>query len=137
MKAMKSKRKEKFRTSHRKEKAGLYRGYRVIDKKFNTLVDCRVYWPGSVVYCCIWVSELHESEGRTYVNRHFTGSGKAGGHGFHKESAAVGNAIHNAGYDLDESIHGAGDYAIMDSLEAVGRCAAGDSRKLHVIRCYA
>ena len=52
---------------------------------------------------------------------HTCGSGSAGGYGYHRASAAAGEAITNAGFKLSESINGAGDTAIEDALCAIAQ----------------
>ena len=64
----------------------------------------------STVYASIWI----------YDEKHHTsGTGKAGGYGYHKASAAIADAIESAGIELDEDISGSGDNAIEQALEAI------------------
>lgn len=60
-----------------------------------SIVEARFYMGrsknSSVVYCSLWVHC-----GEIYT----TGTGKAGGYGYHKESAAMGAAIRNANIQL-------------------------------------
>ena len=64
----------------------------------------------STVYASIWI----------YGEKHHTsGTGKAGGYGYHKASAAISDAIRSAGIELDENIAGRGDSATEESLEAI------------------
>lgn len=69
--------------------------YLVLDKNGKEFVDCRVYMgrsrSASTVYASIWVN----GDG-VYT----TGKGSAGGCGYHKESAAIGSAISDAGIEL-------------------------------------
>lgn len=93
------------------------------------IVDCRC-WMGrsrnaSVVYAAIWI---HGN------GRFLAGHGKAGGYGYHKESAAIDEAITSAGISLfgspynapdgdpsrKASIAGVGDSAIHSALAAIG-----------------
>jgi hypothetical protein len=64
----------------------------------------------STVHASIWV---HSTDHQT------SGTGKAGGYGYHKASAAIAEAIKSAGIELDEDISGRGDSAIEESLEAI------------------
>ena len=64
----------------------------------------------STIYASIWV---HSTDHQT------SGTGKAGGYGYHKASAAIAEAIKSAGIELDEDISGRGDSAIEESLEAI------------------
>lgn len=65
------------------------------------IVDCRVYIgrsrSASTVYASLWV---HAFECLT------SGTGKAGGWGYHKESAAIEHAISDAGIELYGSAYG-------------------------------
>lgn len=60
------------------------------------LIDARCYMgrsaSASVVYACVWIN--NQSAG------HPTGRGDAGGYGYHKESAAIADALSAAGVEL-------------------------------------
>ena len=83
------------------------------------IVDCRVYIGKSsssaTVYCSIWI----------YGGQLYNGLGKAGGGGYHKASAAMYEALHNAGWATSEAISGRGDGAMRDAAVAVARAVAG------------
>lgn len=64
----------------------------------------------SVVYATIWVNAQDGG---------CSGHGKAGGGGYHKESAALGVAIRNAGITLASPIEARGDGAIDDAMRAI------------------
>ena len=64
----------------------------------------------STIYANLWV---RDAEHRT------SGAGKAGGYGYHKQSAAIAEAIRSAGIELDKDIAGVGDSAIEEALEAI------------------
>lgn len=109
---------------HRKE-SGFYRETAILDPSDGSaIVKARYYWPGrdgaSNCYCCVWV---HGDKS------HGHGGGKAGGYGYHKESAALQAASSDAGVYLSEDIGGRGDRAMTDALEAVARAVTG-KRKL-------
>lgn len=77
----------------------------------------------SVVYCTVWV----------WADRLYTsGHGTAGGYGYHKESAALGEAIRSAGIKLSESISGVGDTAIGVAMLAIVRAVGYKGRTLLV-----
>ena len=130
MKAKLSQRKESFNINHRKGSLpGLDRVYKVIEKStMAEVVDCRIYWSSTFAtcYCCLWV---HRN------NTYASGSGKAGGYGYHKQSAAVSDAIYNAGFDLGKYTAGGGDDAIEEALIAVARTAT--RKQVHLIKCHA
>lgn len=72
----------------------------------------------SVVYASIWVNG---------PSCWTSGRGSAGGYGYHKISAAVGDAIRSAGIELDRSISGVGDRAIRDAMEAIAAAMGYES----------
>ena len=90
-------------------------------------VDCRVYMgrssSASKVYASIWVYSDAVS---------ISGMGSAGGGGYHKESAAIDEAIKSAGIKLSKSIHGVGDSAVREALTAITR-ALGYRGKLIIV----
>lgn len=82
----------------------------VVDGKIEQVIDMRFYTTQSRVYCCMWVH---------FPNFYASGSGYAGGYGYHRESAAAAEAIKNAGFELGFDIDGRGDTAIEDALRAI------------------
>lgn len=70
---------------------------------------------GSVVYCSVRI--------KTRDGRYTSGAGNAGGYGYHKASAALGDALTSAGVRLDSAINGRGDSAMRDALRAVAEAA--------------
>ena len=90
-------------------------------------VDARFYMGrsanASVVYCSVWISKK---------GFYTSGRGSAGGYGYHKESAALDDALRSAGVTLDQSISGVGERAMEDALVAIGR-ALGYRGKMRVI----
>lgn len=121
----------KFSTSHRKENAGLVSEYAALVDcpelgYMNAVVTLRLYWPGSTTcYACIWT---HGARTETYRN----GSGKAGGYGYCKKSAAAGAAISNAGIHLSRDIDGRGEESIRDAVLAIAAAIGYPEAKLHV-----
>ena len=110
-----------------------YKGEKELIKTFNVVNDAlkeiitvRCYMgrssSASTVCASIWIntSEVHTS-----------GKGKAGGYGYHKESAAIAAAIESAGISLDTDISGVGDGAIKEALTAIAN-ALGFERVLIV-----
>ena len=80
------------------------------------LIKVEFYGTGSTSYCNLWIK--HADDWRT-------GSGKAGGYGYHKPSAALAEAIADAGIKLDD-ISGRGDGAMAEALEAITKAAGFD-----------
>ena len=105
----------------------------LIDKKTERhVVDARFYMSSgrnaTTVYCSIWV---HTKDGKG-----FSGHGKAGGYGYHKESAALADAIKSAGIELwgdqynkvkqpkrQAYISGCGETAMHDACNAIAYAA--------------
>ena len=66
----------------------------------------------SVVYCSIWINAS---------DIYFSGTGKAGGYGYPKGSAAFQEACESAGISISPSISGVGESAIKEVLSEIGR----------------
>lgn len=116
------------RNMHRKDH--LSREIAVLDPATGrAIVTARTYYPGTVAYACIWIA----START---PYACGTGKAGGYGYHKESAAFAEAISDAGIQLSESISGVGNGAMRDACEAIARAVTG-KRRLIIHEAYA
>lgn len=119
--------------------------YQVVGKKKGALcsiVEARFYMgrsaSASTVYCALWVS------GDTYCS----GRGKAGGYGYHKESAALAGAIRSAGIQLTGAnyehhegridykkpayISGCGAGSMRMALKAIARAAGARGQLLIV-----
>lgn len=101
-------------------------------KNLPELIDCRLYMgrssSSSIVYCVIWIRI-----GGVWI----TCKGQAGGYGYHKGSAAVGDALHNAGFRFDEGISGVGNQAIKDALIAVCEYFGYNTERLYIVESYA
>ena len=72
----------------------------------------------STIYASLWV---YDAEHRT------SGTGKAGGYGYHKESEAIAEAVKSAGISLDKGISGEGSSAIDDALKAIAAALGFDT----------
>ena len=87
--------------------------------RFETPVEARFYrgrTPGSsVVYCSLWV--------RSKAGTVCSGRGRAGGGGYHKESAALQAAAASAGIALTVPFDGAGEAAMHEALRAIAVAA--------------
>jgi len=109
--------------SYRKEKAGLYKQYTVLHldsahyltdgtPQHSMPIIIRVYWPAQVAYACVWISTK---------DAYSIGKGRAGGNGYCKESAAIQDALEDAGIKLQTCIHGVGESAIKEAIHAIAR----------------
>lgn len=108
--------------------------YLIIDKTSERrIVDCRVYMGRgssvSVVFASIWVNIKDMNKPKTWQYASTSGTGSAGGYGYHKPSAAVQEALTSAGIEFharDKTRHyidGVGDSAIRSALLAVAYSA--------------
>lgn len=99
----------------------------VLDGQIRTLVEARFYMgrsrSSSTVYASFW------AYGRDYL----AGHAKAGGWGYHKQSAALGSAIRNAGIELDSSISGVGEAAMQEALLAIAAAVFPDATLLTIV----
>lgn len=107
--------KTKYTTSHRKEGKAIFQSWSAaVPSKYGPEafcpVDLRIYFTGSTAYACIWINGK---------DIHTQGSGTAGGYGYDKTSAAAGEAIKNAGFELSEAIDGRGSQAVTDAVKAI------------------
>lgn len=102
---------------HEKETVSAYSVVARTAKGMTEAVTCRVYMgrsrDSSQVYATVW---LH---GKEYCG---SGSGQAGGYGYHKESAAVDTALAMAGVKLSRSVSGTGETeaALKAAARALG-----------------
>lgn len=84
----------------------------LIDLDAGREIACvRFYWPRETVYCIVWI----------FSDKPASGYGKAGGGGYHKRSAAMGEALTRAGVTLSKPIDWRGDSAMDDALIALAR----------------
>lgn len=109
--------------SYRREKS-FYQQWTLIDlDKGVDVITVRFYGPGSTVYCVAWVSLWRHGFPAAGSTGSCRGHGKAGGYGYHKASAAMSEALADAGFTLAESISGVGESAMRKALEAIARHA--------------
>ena len=108
------------------DKKELTKTFNVVTDGLKEVVTVRCYKgrsaSASTVYASIWINAS---------GIYTSGKGKAGGYGYHKESAAIAEAIESAGITLDANISGVGDGAIYEALKAIAR-ALGFSNVLIV-----
>jgi len=106
--------------AHRKEN-GFHKAFMVLGAgQRKAAIDARVYWSSTAATCyvCVWI---HHDDTKKGVSYYRSGSGKAGGGGYHKPSAALGDALAKAGVWISQPIHGRGDASMRDALLATGR----------------
>lgn len=97
---------------------------RMYDERFRTAVHAFWYMgrspSASVVYCAVWI----HSQDRA---RYWSGSGRAGGYGYDKKSAALEEAMHSASATFERSFGGCGDDAAKHDMRAVMLAAGWDA----------
>lgn len=103
--------------AHRKEKH-FDGSYMVIDMTTgNVKVDLRLYSTQSTDYACVWI----------FQGELASGSGKAGGYGYHRASAAVWAALDSAGIRFS-GLSGSG--MIVEALEMLAAKLGLDNFKI-------
>lgn len=110
--------KTKFTSFHRKENKCYFDSYTALaactdyegKPDLKPVVELRLYGTGNTNTAAIWVhtNDLHTS-----------GTGQAGGYGYHRPSAAAAEAIRNAGFTLDKYISGVGEGVIVAAVKAI------------------
>jgi hypothetical protein len=137
MKKLKFTPKEGIQASkHRKENHFLY-SYKLVAVYKGGLVeiaDLRIYGTNAMNYACFWFlgnrgTEKHQKTARA------SGSGSAGGYGYHRPSAAADEAFRSAGLSLGVDISGRGDSALESALLSLG--AFLGYKKCHVLKAHA
>lgn len=136
---------EAIRTSDRDRqyKNGLDHGYKAVmiqGKELESLVEIRIGSTASAAYACAWLysPKVKDKEDHTVKPSFWnSGSGRAGGYGYHRPSAAAAEALSRAGVKLSEDIGGRGDQAIRDAVEAVGKALAPKGSRVYVVEMYA
>ena len=117
--------KTRLSNNQKLRKNGFTEGYKLFNLQQEQILDLRIYWGSVNCYAVLWVS---------HKGIYLSGSGVAGGHGYHKQSAAVSEAINNCGIELSERMAGAGDGKIREAIEEIGK--AFGYRKLHIVRIH-
>lgn len=113
--------------SPEKETTNTMKVVALLDGCIRTLAEARLYVgrsaSASTVYASFWV------HGGDYL----AGHAKASGYGYHKQSAALGSAIRNAGIELSSGINGVGEAAMQDALTAIAHAVFPEATLLTVI----
>lgn len=117
-----------FNPNDRREKNydGGYVAVAITSEGVRECVDLKLYTTASRAYCCVWFYGDGVSG---------NGSGRAGGYGYHRASAAALSAFRAAGVALDEDIAGRGDGAIRDAVEAIARALYPEA-VVHVVHAH-
>lgn len=112
-----------------REENNIRHGYKAIcisdDGKMRELVDLRIGQTASTAYACVWF----------YNNGCAYGSGKAGGYGYHRASAAAESAFRSAGMTFNQSFGGRGDTMTREAVQAAGEYLS-DGAPVYVVEFY-
>lgn len=133
---------ENIRPSHRDREAknGLAYGFKAVTLRkgeLEELVEVRVAFTKSgTCYAVAWLYQPPEycPDG---AGMRGSGSGSAGGYGYHKGSAAVAQALHRAGVTLDEGISGRGWEATKEAILATARALVNNAAFVYLVEMYA
>jgi hypothetical protein len=123
---------EQSKVNQRKEH-NIKEGYKVIDKDFNEIIDCRLYRANSShqFSCAIWVrAKKSKITGNGF---YVSGFGRTTGGNYHKTSFAVYKALNQAGFKFDNEF--SGDQGIEEALLKVAQYVTG-RKKLHITKFY-
>lgn len=119
-------------TIREREEKNIQHGYKAIyiseDGKMRELVDLRIGQTDTTAYACVW---LHVAGYGTYA----CGSGKAGGYGYHRSSAAAEGAFRSAGMTFNQSFGGCGDSMMREAVQAAGEYLANGA-PVYVVEFY-
>lgn len=122
-----------------REEKHFYTGYKVVtivNDEMIELVDARLGATENCHYAVIWLNCFYSNENFAYENGRACGAGKAGGWGYHRESAALESAFHRAGMHFTVGCSGMGESAMRDCLLAAGECLKPVNTKVYLVKCY-
>ena len=116
-----------------RDNQALLHQYSVIAETENgirELVIARIYASlrrgANRVTCILWTDGSHNANA----------SGWASGYGYHRGSAALADAISNAGIKLTENISGCGERAMREALIAIARADCPKARIFGVFEAH-
>lgn len=105
--------------AYRRE-SSFYKELSLIDlDKGRSVLEARFYGAGATCYCVVWIHAWEHGFPEAGATASCRGCGKAGGGGYHKPSAAMGEALADAGFTLSEPIDGRGDSAMDSALRDI------------------
>ena len=103
----------------------------LIDNDIREIATARFYMSSrkyaNKMTCILWIH---------CDNIYIAASGTASGYGYHKASAALQSAIDAALIELDESISGCGDSAMIDAMTDIAKAACPNASIIKVIDAH-
>lgn len=120
---------ENFNRNHRKENHFMeqYTALILTKEGMREAVTLRVYGTQAMNYVCLWFNN---------GDQWASGTGSAGGYGYHRPSAAAAEALKKAGVELSERIHGQGDEVIREAVKALAK-KLYPRRKVYIHKAHA
>lgn len=122
-----------------REEKHFYTGYKVVtivNDEMIELIDARLGATENCHYAVIWLNCFYSNENFACENGHACGAGKAGGWGYHRESAALAAAFSRAGMKFNIGCSGMGESAMRDCLMCAGEYLKPASAKVYLVKCY-
>lgn len=116
-----------------------YNGYKVVtvvNGEMVELVDARLGATESCHYASVWLNVRYcDNE---YHNKYgfARGTGKAGGCGYHRASAALESAFARAGMRFSAGCSCMGESAMRDCLMCAGEYLKPEGAKVYLVECY-
>lgn len=122
-----------------REEKHFYTGYKVVtivNDEMIELIDARLGTTENCHYAVIWLNCFYSNEDFACENGRACGAGKAGGWGYHRESAALAAAFSRAGMKFNISCSGMGESAMRDCLICAGEYLKPADAKIYLVECY-
>lgn len=122
-----------------REEKHFYNGYKVVtivNGEMVELVDARLGATDNCHYASVWLNVRYCDN--NYYNNYGSarGAGKAGGWGYHRESAALESAFRRAGMKFDIGCGGQGETMMRDCLMCAGEYLKPADAKIYLVKCY-
>ena len=122
-----------------REEKYFYSAYKVVtivNDEMIELVDARLGATENCHYAVIWLDCFYSNKDFAYENGRACGAGKAGGWGYHRESAALESAFRRAGMKFDIGCSGQGETMMRDCLMCAGEYLKPADAKIYLVKCY-
>lgn len=122
-----------------REEKHFYTGYKVVtivNDEMIELIDARLGATENCHYAVIWLNCFYSNEDFACENGRACGAGKAGGWGYHRESAALESAFRRAGMKFDIGCGGQGETMMRDCLMCAGEYLKPADAKIYLVKCY-
>lgn len=122
-----------------REEKHFYSAYKVVtivNDEMIELVDARLGATENCHYAVIWLNCFYSNENFACENGRACGADKAGGWGYHRESAALEAAFSRAGMKFNIGCSGMGEGMMRDCLICAGEYLKPADAKIYLVKCY-